>query len=830
MRLPALIITPIALALSLLAAGCAPSQPHYLRQTDDLSYYIDKATEVSYPDVETAALEEAHQTQSPITVLSPDNISFEDLTLEDIVSIALQNSKMIRGYGAPGLQGNVIAPGVDSLAINPQGAGSMYNVAINESEPGFLPTLGSPGPPGVISSNTALETQQGVEAALSEFDAHYSGVVSYDKTDRPRNTIPSRGGILFDSQRFRQDAMTISNQISKKSATGTQLFFRSNTDYLRNNIPSDVQPLRSVWTQAFEAEVRQPLLRGRGALVNRMPVIVARIQSDQELALLESQLQNMICNLEIRYWNLHCSYRIFETAQTSLNMANYFRRMVQERSDEGTASQADVSQAIEQYHFFRTAMEQSFADLVDAENDLRWLMGWAPTDGRLIRPADDPLTGYVDFDWQMSLTEALVRRPEIRLERWEIKKREMLLAYARNSLLPSVNATGLYRWVGLGDDLWGTQRNGVEFPNVGSRAIEELTGGNYQEVSLGLEFNSTIGFRREHANVRNAQLKLAREVARLEDIELDTARELTMVVRAIDTNFSLAEANLARFAAAYDEFNSHKDYIEGGGADGPRRFDRLLDSQRRQADAQSSYYRSICEYNKALALLHRRKGTIMEYSGVHFAEGPWPDKAYVDASEHARRRSASREIDYGWTRPGVISRGTLPSTGGEVILEGGEMYGGETYDEIIPSEMAPTPATPSEDFGDGLPPAPPELPEDLQFNDAQAIRSSETSQASTIPTTVEATPAATRSISTPVEQVRLVSSEVEVESSRPLSPATTATQPLRTRQAQSPASTVRSGGQSSVSEMWKQMGLGDPNDQTDRSEAVIRPTGRQTQR
>ena len=51
------------------------------------------------------------------------------------------------------------------------------------------------------------------------------------------------------------------------------------------------------------------------------------------------------------------------------------------------------------------------------------------------------------------------------------------------------------------------------------------------------------------------------------------------------------------------------------------------------------------------------KGTILAYSGVHFAEGPWTGKAYLDAQEHARRRGASRQIDYGWSRPGVISRG-----------------------------------------------------------------------------------------------------------------------------------------------------------------------------
>ena len=55
--------------------------------------------------------------------------------------------------------------------------------------------------------------------------------------------------------------------------------------------------------------------------------------------------------------------------------------------------------------------------------------------------------------------------------------------------------------------------------------------------------------------------------------------------------------------------------------------------------------------------MHHRKGTILAYSGVEYQEGPWAGKAYIDASEHARRRGASRELNYGWTRPQVISRG-----------------------------------------------------------------------------------------------------------------------------------------------------------------------------
>ena len=70
----------------------------------------------------------------------------------------------------------------------------------------------------------------------------------------------------------------------------------------------------------------------------------------------------------------------------------------------------------------------------------------------------------------------------------------------------------------------------------------------------------------------------------------------------------------------------------------------------------------------------------MSYCNVCFDEGPWPGKAYDDARENARRRSASRPMNYGWTRPGVISlNGAYPDS--ETIYQGDQV--------VSPEYMAP---------------------------------------------------------------------------------------------------------------------------------------------
>ena len=128
-----------------------------------------KPHKIEYPDVETASLEEVNQAIAPMTVIDPDFQNYEEICLEDAVSYALQNGKVFRGYGTPSLQGTRVSPGQDNLANGPNAAGTIYNVAIRETEPGFIGTPGQISNPGSISTNTGLDVNQGVEAASGRF-------------------------------------------------------------------------------------------------------------------------------------------------------------------------------------------------------------------------------------------------------------------------------------------------------------------------------------------------------------------------------------------------------------------------------------------------------------------------------------------------------------------------------------------------------------------------------------------------------------------------------------------------------------------------------------
>jgi hypothetical protein len=289
----------------------------------------------------------------------------------------------------------------------------------------------------------------------------------------------------------------------------------------------------------------------------------------------------------------------------------------------------------------------------------------------------------------------LVRSAELRQQKWVVKQRELELIGWRNSVLPQLDVGALYRWVGGGDDLINADRNGLDFDQPGSTAWDVMTGGDYQEFGLFFNFEMPVGFRSALANVRQAQLALARAKAQLEDMELNTAHLLSTAYRGLDSNYWLAQSHFNRLIAAKERARRLELLWQGGspGSPGGRGDTRaliefLLEAHRTRAQAQIDYYRSLCDYSKAIAEVHYRKGTLLDYNNVCLAEGPWAEKAYWDALQKARERDASYYFDYGWTRPRVVSRGPVQQHVGDSV----QMIEGAG----APLELIPTPAPQSE--------------------------------------------------------------------------------------------------------------------------------------
>ena len=257
----------------------------------------------------------------------------------------------------------------------------------------------------------------------------------------------------------------------------------------------------------------------------------------------------------------------------------------------------------------------------------------------------------------------------------------------------------------------------MNFPNadggaavsLGSTAADVLTEGKFQESFLGFEFAPpAFGARRELAAVRNAQLELARAKAQLEEMELQQSHLLTDAIQNVELTYALVQDQFNRVISLKRQVKD-LDLIwsvgQGTDARGRDILNLLLNAQRSLADARSEYYRNICEYNKFVKHIHFLKGSLLQYNSISLSEGPWPEKGYWDALQKARERDASYYLDYGWTRPSVISRGPVDQSNGIPYGAIMESYDGAEVINAVPQpaeppvlqNTQPTPAPPVDD-------------------------------------------------------------------------------------------------------------------------------------
>jgi outer membrane protein TolC len=628
-----------------MVAGCRPTQPFYFFEQPNAGHYEGVATKVELADVDVPSLDEVQNAATPHTLGEQQIEEYWDLPLQEVVRLALENSKVFRQ-----ISGQVLATPTQ-LTTAPGSAQTIYNPAITESDPRF-----------------------GTEAALSAFDTQFSSSVFWENNDRPVNlAFPN-----LLARELRQDRSTFQAALTKNTATGGTATIRQNTAYDWNNNPSNLFP--SNWDTNVETEFRHPLLQGAGVDYNRIAgptgasgfqasspgffngVTIARTNVDIALADFETTVRNFTGDVETAYWELYFAYRNLEAAKDFRDAALASYRLTNTKVTQGEADALALARAESEYHTAMIEVETAQANLYQTESQLRFVMGLTTTDTRLIRPSEEPTSAWVQFDWSEIHTEALSRSVELRRQKWVIKQDELRLQASKNFLLPRLDMVALYRWRGFGDHLAGSASgDNPQFDN----AIETMTDGDFQEWQAGFQALVPLGFRQQLAGVRNAQLSLQRDRAVLQEQELEVSKQLRDAYANLDRYYINAKRRHQQRVSAQEELQAAQIRydLNTDPASGSTILDQVLQAQRRLSEAQRQYYRALTDYSISIRDVHLRKGSLLEYNGVYLAEGPWPAKAYFDAKKRARERDAGLYLDYGYTRPSVFSRGEMPQYG-----------------------------------------------------------------------------------------------------------------------------------------------------------------------
>jgi outer membrane protein TolC len=615
--------TSLLLGLGLACLGLIGCKQQCYITECDLEHYRNIGLEADIESVSgTNIAPETGHIPPPATILDPDRKP-RYISLAECIAIALEQ-------GTIGQQ-NIFLTGVQGVPISNDNLLSFSGAFLSGDDQIRALALD----PAIVESN--------IENSLSKFDARWESSLTWTNTDQPVGTAAQTlQAANSGSPAIELQDATLTSQIIKPLPTGGVAGITFTTAYELSNLAPRVNPS---WRPSVQFQFEQPLLQGFGVEINQLRsthpgslltpfptggqvegILITRIRFDEQRAEFERNLNFMLVNVESAYWALYGAYWTLYSREQALRFAYESWRINKARYEAGRVAIDDFAQSRGQYELFRDQRITALGAVLEAERQLRKMMGLPVEDCSRLVPCDEPtLAPYVP-DWCSALNEAVTLRPELVEARNDLKFRQLDLINQKNLLLPDLRFISTYDINALGSRL-------DTDTSVG--ALNNLGQNKFNNWSFGLHMDWPIGFRQAHANVRAARLNLARSYNVLRDQELKAQQFLALEYRHLFEYYANIEARRAQREAYGVQLEARfKSFLAGRGT-----LDFLLEAQRNWADALQSEYTSIVNYNTAIALFQFAKGTIMQYDSVAIGEGQLPHCAEERASEHQRQRT-----------------------------------------------------------------------------------------------------------------------------------------------------------------------------------------------
>jgi len=388
---------------------------------------------------------------------------------------------------------------------------------------------------------------------------------------------------------------------SQLFAPGTTLNVNFSTD--RNDNNSSVTTLNPALSSQINFSISQPLLRGRGVVVNRGPIWIARRNIQQSQANFEVQIGNSILSLISQYWSLVQAQKNLAVLQDSLRLAEESYKRDKRSLELGAISPLDIYRSEATVAQRRLSVLQAQYAVKPLEDQLRSSIG-ADLDLRTVA-IDISLTEEVEskgelvsMDIPTAMDLALKYRPELTAAKLQIENDDTSLQIANNSLKPSLNISGFYTSTGLsggiGDAL--NQTGTFKFPSYG----------------MNLSLQLPIRNRAASADMGSALINKKSDLYSLRQREQQVNQDVRNAVHQLEeSKLAITAAATARDLAQKTLTAEQRKYELGA-----ETIFFVLDAQNTLEQAEQSYVQALIGYQIAIAVLDSATGNILEHNKV----------------------------------------------------------------------------------------------------------------------------------------------------------------------------------------------------------------------
>jgi outer membrane protein TolC len=438
--------------------------------------------------------------------------------------------------------------------------------------------------------------QKGVEIARHQLSLAY-GV--YDPTLRAqvnRGYSLSPGGI--DDQNRRFSGTETDQDISGASLGGilpTGLAYELGGDFSDSSGLSPDGPFEDT-KGTVAIRLRQPLLKNSWIDAPRLNIQISRKQLKISELVLRGQMMLTVTRVEVAFYDLLLARESVTVQDQALKLAEELVAANRERIKQGVMAALDEKQAESQASAQRSLLLGAQRAVGAQENVLKGLLSdqLAAWQDVPIVPAGDLTAAPESVQRKESWERGLTMRPDFLQAREDLERLGYIVKFNWNQIFPQLDVVGTY----------GHGASAAEF----SGAFGQIRQGSSPFYSYGLQLTIPIAHRSARENYQISKSERERSALRLNQLQQDILLQIDDAVQIVQTDFERVGTTRQAREFAEVAWQAEQTKMENGKSTSFI----VLQLQRDLTAARSEEIRALAEYNKALAQLALREGSVLQ--------------------------------------------------------------------------------------------------------------------------------------------------------------------------------------------------------------------------
>lgn len=419
------------------------------------------------------------------------------------------------------------------------------------------------------------------------------------------------------------------NSLSQPLNLGVQQLLPTGATYsvsysdFKSSTNSAFATVNPSYTSGLIFNFTQPLLRGRGSAITKLPITIARSRLRATQYTFEDQLIQIVQSAEQQYWSAVGARENVRVAAEGLKLADTALTRAKRELELGASSPLDIFQPEQSYANAQLALTQARYNLEQNENALRMQMG-ADLDSKyrampivLTEPVTPPPASAMDKE--KLVDQAMRSRQDLKSTRQALEVDDLSIRQANDNLRPNLSLSGQYGSSGTGGPQYVVQNvftGGAGavtiIPGGVTDALSQLFGFGLPTYGFGLTLSLPIKNRVAAANLADAAVNKKMDAFRLRSAEQGVRLQVLNAITNLDN--SRASVDLAK--TARDLAQKRVDAEQKKYELGIDTIFFLLTAETDLTTAESQLVNQTISYRLSELALLRSLGTLLDERGI----------------------------------------------------------------------------------------------------------------------------------------------------------------------------------------------------------------------